>query len=85
MQPVHLTGNATLNKTKKYKWNIMFTPGKTHRLKAKLSIDKKNINFDVDINVHGNKMDVDGYKIVDGKKIPLSFKNVDIQKYKPML
>lgn len=86
---IQLSGSTTfsmMNKTKKYKWNVTVIPkGKSQRVKAKLLLDNKKKDFDVDITLRGDKADIEGHQIVDGKKTPVSFKNVDIKKYKPML
>jgi len=80
------TSFSMMKKTKKYKWNVEVTPkGKTQHVKAKILMEKDKLDLDVDVTLNGKTADIEGYKVLNGKKTPVSMKKVNLKKYNAML
>jgi len=85
METVRIQGSTRLtikNKTQRLRWNISVQPIKnnTSRVKVNAVVDNKKIIMDAVFTPRGKKMDIEGYKILNGNKTPVSYKNVDLKK-----
>lgn len=84
METIRIQGSTRLtvkNKTQRLRWNISVQPIKhTSRVKVNAVVDKQKIIMDAVFTPRGKKMDIEGYKILNGHKTPVSYKNVNLKK-----
>ena len=48
-------------------------------------MEKDKLDLDVDVTLNGKTADIEGYKVLNGKKTPVSMKKVNLKKYNAML